>query len=216
LGSGFQRPVSRTESPEGESDIYSYSIIRSKKQVIEALVIKKAISLGYYNAAQILGSLYLYHKDFMTEKNFLKKAEQYLKLALKNGFYESTTNLANIYINYKNDYETALTYLIMGAEHDIAATQLMLAILYNWGYVDPKSGFEIKKDPYTAQMLLTKACTNKNKTPMVDNFCKSAVNRPLSFCSAAFCRASRRNCAASCSARRRLACNVCKLSRAAW
>jgi len=61
----------------------------------------------------------------------------------------------------------------MGAEHNIPTAQFMLAVLYNWG-VNDGNGFVILKDPYTAQMLLTKACTNKNITPKVKEMCYSS------------------------------------------
>ena len=134
---------------------------------------KKAIDLGYYNAAQILGSLYVYHKDLISKPNNIEKAIKYLKLAIKNGLYDGTTVLADIYFNYKNNKQEGLKYLELGAEHNIPTAQLMLAILYNWGTNDGK-GFVVKKDPYTAQMLLTKACTNKNTTENVKKFCNSS------------------------------------------
>lgn len=133
---------------------------------------RRAIDLGYYNAAQILGALYMYHKDFIVRPHNVEKAIGYLKLALAHGFYGGTTILANIYFNYKNNKEEGLKYLKIGAKHNISTAQLMLAILYNWGTNDGK-GFVIKKDPYTAQMLLTKACTNKNATPNVKKICNS-------------------------------------------
>jgi len=145
-----------------------------KKDIEKAkFFFNKAIQLGYYNAAQILGALYLYHKDFMKEPNNIEKAEYYLNLAIKNGLYDGTTSLAEIYINYKNNYKKGLEYLELGSVHNIPTSQLMLAMLYNWGYKNPTTGFQIKKDPYTAQMLLTKACTNKNITKKVKEFCSS-------------------------------------------
>ena len=144
-----------------------------KKDTEKALFyFKKAIELGYYNAAQILGALYVYHKDLIIRPNNIEKAIKYLKLAVENGLYDGTIVLADIYFNYKNDKKEGLKYLELGVEHNIPTAQLMLAILYNWG-VNDGNGFVVEKDPYTAQMLLTKACTNKNATENVKKFCNS-------------------------------------------
>jgi len=152
-------------TPDEEGKIINKDISLAKKYF------NKSISLGYYNAAQILGSLYLYNEDFSKEENHINKALSLLKLALSKGLYEGTTALADIYINHKNEPAKGIEYLKLGATHNIPTAQLFLAILYNWGY--NSKNYSLKKDPYTAQALLTQACTNKNITENVKNFCSS-------------------------------------------
>jgi len=137
------------------------------------LFFNKSIELGYYNAAQVLGSLYVYHEDFITESDNILKAERFLKLSIENGSYEGTTILADIYMNYLDKPQKGIDILIVGAENGISGAQLMLAIIYNWGVNKDKNGFEVKQDKMLAQMLITKACTNKNKTKKVIEFCSS-------------------------------------------
>jgi len=133
----------------------------------------KAISLGNYEAASILGSLYLYHPVLSFEKDSVKKAKYYLELALKKGKYEASTPLADLLINKEGNYTEAIRVLEEGAKHGVSTAQLMLAIMYNWGVVDSSGRQILKPEPMTANALLTQACTNPNATEKVKEFCQN-------------------------------------------
>jgi TPR repeat protein len=134
----------------------------------------KAIELDNFNAAQILGSLYIYHEDFNKEQDAVIKAKKYLNLALENKLYESTIILGEIYLKITPDYKKAVHYLEIGAKNNIPTAQLMLGLLYNFGIEKSKiNDFELKKDKYIADMLLTKACTNIKATKLVKDYCNS-------------------------------------------
>ncbi len=132
---------------------------------------KKAIDLGNYNASAILGAMYLYHDKLAQTPNNIKKAKYYLNLALKNKIYGATTILADIYMNNEKNLKKAEEVLEIGAEHNVATAQFLLAILYNWGYTI--NGYTIKPNKIMANLLLTKACLNKNKTKRITEFCNS-------------------------------------------
>lgn len=131
-----------------------------------------SIKYGNYNASQILGSLYMYHIDFQNVANRFQKAKFYLELALKHKKYESATALAELYIKHLNNIKKGIEILKVGAEHNIATSQLLLAMIYNWGYSDKT--ITISPNKTLAQALLTKACTNPKKTKKVDSICHAS------------------------------------------
>lgn len=130
---------------------------------------KKSFDYGYYNAAAVLGAMYLYNQNFIILPNNIKESKKWLQLALKNKVYESTTFLAEIYFNYEKNPKKGLQLLFLGAEKNNATAQIMVATLYGYGY---KQGtFELKKNEAMGSEFLTLACTNKNKTKKVQDFC---------------------------------------------
>lgn len=124
---------------------------------------------GFSFASITLGSLYLYHEDFIVIPNNLDLAEKYLNIALKQGLPEAYTILADIYFNYKGKSDVAIDYLSKGAAEDVATAQYGLAVIYNSGIKDQVS--EVKKDEDMANYFLTKACTNKKITPKIKEIC---------------------------------------------
>ncbi len=150
-----------------------------KRDVDKSVIyFNKAINNGYYNAAAILGAFYLYHESFMILPDNIKKSKKVLQLALKNKVYEATTFLADIYFNYENNPEKGLELLFLGADHNNAQAQLMVATIYGFGY--NQGSFSVKKNDVMASQYLTMACTNKNKTKKIEDFCsKYAENHQI-------------------------------------
>jgi len=130
---------------------------------------EKAINQEYYNAASILGSLYLLDNKLSKEEDNVKKAKHYLKIALEKNIYEATVPLSTISIFYEKDSETALKYLHMGANNKIASAELTLATLYAYGSEE----FGVDKNLLIGNQFLERACLNKKKTEKVEEFCSS-------------------------------------------
>lgn len=130
---------------------------------------EKSISLEYYQASAILGSLYIFDPRFMVKEDNVAKAKHYLNLALEKEVYESTMALANIYFYYEKDIAKALEYLHLGASKNIATAELALATLYGYGSKE----LGIEKNEFIGNQFLEKACKNKNKTDKVEEFCNS-------------------------------------------
>lgn len=152
-----------------EKDSYGETV---KKDTTKAIYFfNESIKKGFFLSSAVLGSLYIYHEDFIVQKNNVKKSEYYLNLALKNKIYDSTTILADLYFNYKNNPKEALKVLSIGAENKISTAQLALATIYNSGYEN--KDFSIKKNSFLSSKYLTDACTNKKATKKVKEICSS-------------------------------------------
>jgi TPR repeat protein len=152
--------------PDAENNIIKPDI---KKAVS---FFNKAIEGKFYQAAQILGGLYLYHPVLSKEQDKIEKAIKYLKIALDNNLYDGSTLLAQAYFA-KNEFKKGIKVLSIGAEHNVASSELMLAMLYQWGLKYNNVEY-IHKDSTKANILLSKACSNKNKTAFVKDFCSSS------------------------------------------
>lgn len=128
-----------------------------------------AIKKGYPYASAVLGSLYLYHEDFIVRENNIELAEKYLIKSIEDEIYESYTPLADIYFNYKGDAKTAVRFLFAGAEKNIATAQYGLAVIYNTGL--KSDAYNIEKNELISIKYLTKACMNPKKTKQIKNIC---------------------------------------------
>jgi TPR repeat protein len=130
---------------------------------------KKSIALEYYPSAAVLGSLYLYDENFMIKKDNIKKAKYYLTLAIEKEVYGASTALSSLYFFYDKDTNKGLEILFIGAEKGISTAQLGLATLYAYGSKE----LDIKQNKTLANKYLGMACSNKNKTKKVTDFCHS-------------------------------------------
>jgi len=130
---------------------------------------KRSISLGYFESAAILGSLYLFDDGFIVKENNIEKAEHFLSLAIKNEIYEATVALSSIYFFYKKDVDKGLEVLMIGADKGVSSAQLGIATLFAYGSKD----LDIKQNKMLANKYLEKACLNKVQTKKVKEFCHS-------------------------------------------
>jgi TPR repeat protein len=130
----------------------------------------KSIFLGYTQATQIVGTFYLTHGDLKKIPGAKEKAYKLIYKAMDNNLYDATPMLAQSLLNDHKAKE-ALRVLELGAENNIAAAQLSLAIIYQYGLKD--KDFSIDKSENLANILLSKACTNKKSTDAVKDFCSS-------------------------------------------
>lgn len=125
---------------------------------------------GFSFASITLGSLYLYHEDFIVIPNNIELSEKYLNIALKQGLPEANTILADIYFNYKGKSDIAIEYLSAGASENVATSEYALAVIYNAGLKDNVTN--IPKSEDMANYFLTKACTNKKITTKIKEICE--------------------------------------------
>lgn len=147
----------------------SYGNVVEKDTEKSIFWLKKSIELNFPYSAISLGSLYLYHQDFLVKPNNIDLSEHYLNISIKNGTFEAYTILADIYFNFKGNPEQAVDYLMKGSEKDIATSQYALAVIYNTGL--NSSNFNIEKNQDISNIYLTKACTNKKKTKKIEEIC---------------------------------------------
>lgn len=132
--------------------------------------LKESSEKGFSFASITLGSLYIYHEDFIVIPNNIDLAEKYLNVALKQGLPEANTILADIYFNYKGKSDVALEYLSTGASENVATAEYALAVIYNAGLKDDVSN--IQKNEDMSNYFLTKACTNKKITKKIKEICE--------------------------------------------
>lgn len=154
-----------------EPDSEGKSIEKNTDLAIEYL--KKAVNLNFPHAAVTLGSLYIYHKDFVLKENNLEEAEKYLKIAIDNELYEAYTTLADIYFSFKEDGKKAVEYLFLGANHNVSASQYALAVIYDKGL--KSKDFVLEANEEIASKFLTDACLNNRKTKTLEEICSSEL-----------------------------------------
>ena len=154
-----------------EKDIKGEVVEKDTKKAIEWF--KKSVEKKFPYAAATLGSLYLYHNDFIVLENNIELAEKYLLESIDIEVYEAYTALADINFNYKGDAKKAVSYLFEGTKHNIATAQYGLAVVYNTGL--KHEGFSIEKNEIIAAKYLTDACMNKKKTEMVRKVCENSA-----------------------------------------
>lgn len=135
--------------------------------------LEKSVQLKYPFSAITLGSLYLYHEDFIVEENNIEKAEKFLNISLEQEVFEAYTILADIYFNFKGDAQKAVNYLSEGASHEIATSQYALAVIYNSGI--NSETFSIEKNELISSKYLTDACLNNKKTKKLEEICSSQI-----------------------------------------
>lgn len=138
---------------------------------------KESVEKKFPFAAITLGSLYLYHEDFIVKENNIELAEKYLKISIEEGIFEAYTPLADIYFNFKGDAKKSLDYLSKGASKKIATSQYALAVIYNTGL--KAEGFVLEKNAGISAKFLTDACTNSKRTKQINTNCydKTAVSK---------------------------------------
>lgn len=130
---------------------------------------KKSIDLEYFQASAILGSLYLYNDNFIIKKDSVKKAKHYLTLAMEKEIYGASTALSTLYFFYDKDIDKGIEVLLIGAEKGVSTAQLALATTFAYGSKD----LDIKQNKILANKYLGMACSNKNQTKKVTEFCHS-------------------------------------------
>lgn len=158
-----------------EPDDFGKTVPKDIDQAV--LYFNKSVEAGYLKAAPIAGSLFLYNEDFMTRKDNVKTAKQFLEHALKSGEKdienEASPALADIYANYEKDIEKSINLLNQCAKNGSSTCQLMMGLTYFHGINE--GSFLVKKNEEIASKYLTEACTNKEKKiDRVEDFCKSA------------------------------------------
>lgn len=172
------------EQNDGESYFYLFSFylngsyepdtegkVIEKNTELAIEYLEKAIQFNYPYATITLGSLYLYHEDFIIKENNIELAEKYLNLALENDVPEAYTILADIYFNFKEDGAKAVEYLSKGAEANIATSQYALAVIYKNGL--NSEAFSLEPNEFIASKYLTDACLNNKKTKKLEELCSS-------------------------------------------
>lgn len=132
---------------------------------------EKSVDKNFPYAAITLGSLYLYHQDFIIKENNIETAEMYLLKSIDIEIYEAYTALADIYFNYKGDAKKAVGYLFEGTKHNLATAQYGLAVIYNTGL--ESEGFSVERNDDIAAKYLTDACTNPKQTDMIRKVCQN-------------------------------------------
>lgn len=147
----------------------SYGNVVEKNTEKAIYWLNKSAELKFPYAAISLGSLYLYHEDFIIKPNNIELSEKYLNMALEIETYEAYTILADIYFNFKGKADIAIDYLMKGAEKNIATSQYALAVIYNKGLTD--KSILIEKNEIISNIYLTKACTNNKKTKKIEELC---------------------------------------------
>lgn len=154
-----------------EKDSEGKVIDKDTNLAIEYL--QKAIDMGYPHGSITMGSLYLYHEDFIVRENNIEKAEFYLNQAIKDEVYEAYTILSDIYFNFKEDGEKAVNLLSKGAIHNIATAQYALAVIYKNGL--SSATFNLEANEMISSKYLTDACLNPKKTKKVEEICSSQI-----------------------------------------
>lgn len=134
---------------------------------------EKAVEEKFLYAAITLGSLYLYHEDFIKIPNNVEISESYLNKALEIDVFEAYTILGDIYFNYKGDGKKAIEYFFKGASKNIATSQYALAVVYNAGYKD--KSFTVEKNDLISIKYLTDSCTNPKKTKKIESLCYNSA-----------------------------------------
>jgi len=152
-----------SSDPDEEGKTLPENLELAKKYIL------KAINLGNYKAAALLGTLYLFDDRFRKEENAVEKARYYLTLAVKNEVWDATVALSSLYFYYDKDTDKGLTVLHLGAKHGVAAAQLALATLYGYGSKD----LDIPQNKFLGNQYIEKACTNPKQPQKVKDFCNS-------------------------------------------
>lgn len=150
-----------------EKDTEGKTVEKNPEKAIEWF--EKAVNKKFPYAAITLGSLYIYHEDFISKENNIELAEKYLNIAIESEVYEAYTPLADIYFNYKGDAKLATEYLFKGAEKFVATAQYGLAVIYNVGL--KSENFSIEKNSIISAKYLTDACMNQKKTERIKKIC---------------------------------------------
>ena len=135
--------------------------------------LEKSYKMGNPRALTILGSLILYNNNLAKIDPKLILAEKSLRQAISEGDIDAKLILANVLlIQYK--YTEALDLLKDSSAHGDASSSMQLAFIYLKGLYSEKSKkMEIKKDLNVANYFLNKACSSKNKSDAITEFCYS-------------------------------------------
>lgn len=141
----------------------------------EFLILKSA-ELGNKKAYGILGNLLLASpvmRALDDEKH--AKAQQYLEKALENQDYEASVGLINLYKETRQNKKLLNLVMNLDQKND-ALAQYILAFMFKDGFYSEVGEVLVQKDIKTANYYLTRACTNKNKDKLVEEFCADPRN----------------------------------------
>lgn len=142
----------------------------------EILILKSA-ELGNKKAYGILGNLLLASpvlRALDDEKH--SKAQKYLEKALQeNQDYEASVGLINLYKETGQNKKLLNLVMDLDQKNDSLA-QYILAFMFKDGFYSENGELLVQKDIKTANYYLTRACTNKNKDKLVEEFCADPRN----------------------------------------
>ena len=156
-----------SKEPDDYGEYIKSDIALSQKYLLQSY------NMGSTKSLSMLGGLIFYNDNMAKLDPKLILAEKYLWKSFKEGYYEGGIILANVQL-VKGSYSKGIQTLLKLAENGESSAQLELALIFQKGiYSDLTKKVEVEKDRDLALIFLNKACSNKNKSKKVNEFCYS-------------------------------------------
>lgn len=150
-------------------------IVKPDGRKAESLILKSA-ELGNKKAYGILGNLLLASPVMRAlDDDKHSKAQQYLEKALEAQDYEAGVGLINLYKETQQN-KKLLNLVMQLDQKDDSLAQYILAFMFKDGFYSEVGELLVQKDLKTANYYLTRACTNRNKDKLVEEFCADPRN----------------------------------------